>query len=107
MPTEEKILRVLISTREEQALRALLREHPLDLSCGGPRRHEGGGVSVEAYVPEPQLERLRRYPVKIDVLDDASATARERRKEVGEGNRFEGEARVPRGLGRKVKEDRQ
>ncbi|MEO6191739.1 MAG: hypothetical protein ABIS20_01915 [Thermoanaerobaculia bacterium] len=106
MPTEEKILRILITTREEQALRVLLRENPLDLSCGGPQRHPGGAVSVEAYVPEHQLERLRRYEAKIDILDDASATARERQKEVGEGNRFEGEKRVPRGLGRKVKEDR-
>lgn len=99
----DNILRILITAREKQALSALLREHPLDLSCGGPQRREGGAVSVEAYVPEDQVDSLRRYGVNIEILDDASATGRERQKEVGKGNRFEGK-KVPRGLGRKVKD---
>ena len=105
MPADDKILRILITARDKQTLSDLLRENPLDLACAGPRRLEGGAVSVEAYVPEDQVDRLRRYEVKVDVLDDASATARARQKEVGRGNRFEGKDRVPRGLGRKVKED--
>lgn len=103
---DEKILRILITAPDKQTLTALLSENPLDLGCAGPQRQESGAVSVEAYVPEARIERLRRYAAKIDVLDDASATARERQKEVGRGNRFEGENRVPRGQGRKVKENR-
>jgi hypothetical protein len=105
MPSPDKILRLLITARDAETLRALLREHPLDLSCGGPKQHEGGAVSVEAYVPENQVDRLRQHGMKIDILDDASATARARQAEVGQGNRFAGENRVPRGLGRKVKGD--
>ena len=105
MAANDKILRILITARDKQTLSALLRENPLDLACAGPRRQKEG-VGVEAYVPESQLDRLRRHAVKIDILDDASATARARQEEVGRGNRFEGEHRVPRGVGRKVKEGR-
>lgn len=104
MPDNEKILRILITAKDKAALSALLREHELDLACAAPRRRDGGAVSVEAYVPESRLERLRQYEVKVDILDDASATARARQKEVGQGNRFAGDNKVPRGLGRKVKE---
>jgi hypothetical protein len=99
-----RILRILITVREKEALTTLLRENPLDLSCGGPRRRADGVITVEAFVPEDELDRLRRYPVQIDVLEDASATGRERQKEVGQGNRFEGN-KIPRGLGRKIKDD--
>lgn len=106
MATEgKKILRILITARDRQRLSALLHENPLDLACAGPQRQEGGAVSVEAYVPRDQLDRLKQRGVKLDVLDDASATARARQKEVGRGNRFSGKDRVPSGLGRKVKED--
>ena len=105
MPDTEKILRILITAKDKQTLSALLRENPLDLSCGGPRRAAGGAITAEAYVPAERVDRLRTYAVKIDILDDASATARARQQEVGQGNRFEGENRVPRGVGRKVKKE--
>lgn len=98
-----RILRIRITARDREALSALLRENALDLSCGGPKRQEGGVITLEAFVPEEELARLRRYPVEIEVIEDASAKGRERQKEVGKGNRFEGK-RVPRGLGRKVKD---
>jgi hypothetical protein len=106
MDTQENILRILITARDDQAMLALLRRLRLDLSCGGPKRHEGGGLSVEAYIPSGQLDEIKKYGVKVDVLDDASATARARQQEVGKGNRYsERQNRVPRGLGRKTKED--
>ena len=104
MASQDKILRILITAKDADALLALLRENELDLSCGGPKQLESGAVSVEAYVPEEQVNKLKKYGVKIDILDDASATALKRHKEVGHGNRFQGENRVPRGLGRKMKE---
>jgi hypothetical protein len=105
MAERDKIMRILIVAKDAQTLRVLLEEQRLDLACAGPQQQEGGAVSVEAYVPEPQMERLAQYGAKVEVLDDASATARERQKEVGRGNRFEGKNRVPRGLGRKLKGD--
>jgi len=99
-----RILRILITARDKETLSTLLRENPLDLSCGGPRRREGGLITVEAFVPENDLDRLRRYPVQIEVIEDASAKGRERQKEVGQGNRFAGKI-TPRGMGRKIKDD--
>jgi hypothetical protein len=101
---EVRILHLLITAPDKRVLSILLRDNPLDLSCGGAKRGKDGTViTVEAFVPEEQVDRLRKYGVKVDVLDDATATARERQKEVGKGNRFLGENKVPRGLGRKVK----
>lgn len=105
MATRNKILHILITARDAEAMRALLREHPLDVACGGPQRRADGTIAVEAYVPEDETDRLQKRGVEIQVLDDATATGRARQKEVGKGNRFAGDQRVPRGLGRKVKGD--
>lgn len=99
-----KVMRILITARDAAALSALLREHLLDMSCGGPRKDRSGIVRVEAYVPEDRIERLKRDGVTIDIIEDATAAVRARQQEVGKGNRFEGENRVPRGLGRKIKD---
>lgn len=105
MATRSKILRIQITAADPETLGALLREHRLYLFGGGPKRHEGGTVGLHALVSEDQVKRLKKYGVKIDILDaDAGATARARQKEVGKGNPFVGKNRVPRGLGRKVKE---
>lgn len=105
MPTQDKVLRILITAKDESAMRKLLLEKQLDLSCGGPKRLESGAIVVEAYVSEQEVERLKKYGVKIDVLGDESEALRARQKEVGKGNRFQGKERVPKGLGRKVKGD--
>jgi hypothetical protein len=105
MATRSKILRIQITAANPETLGALLGEYRLHLFGGGPKRDEGGTVSVHALVPEDQVKGLNKYGVTIDILDaDAVATARARQKQVGKGNRFKGKNRVPRGLGRKVKE---
>ena len=101
-----KVMRILITTRDADVLTGLLREHPIDMACGGPRRNREGAVTVEAYVPEAKIERLKRDGLTIDIIEDWTAATIARQQEVGKGNRFEGENRVPRGLGRKVKEGR-
>ena len=103
MAEPKETMRILITAQDANTLRALLRGRELDLSCGGPKQREGGAVSIEAYVPEDQIDQLRVKGVKIDVLGDETATVRERQKQVGKGNRFEGGV-VPRGQGRKVKD---
>ncbi len=103
MPDPKEVMRILITAKDAHTLRALLRRRELDLSCGGPKQREGGAVSIEAYVPEDRIDQLRLPGIKIDVLGDETATARERQKQVGQGNRFAGGV-VPRGQGRKVKE---
>lgn len=105
MPDDQgpRILRIRITARDRETLSALLRENRLDLGCAGPKRREGGTVTLEAFVREGQLEGLRRYKVEIEVIEDATAKGRERQKEVGKGNRFEG-GKAPRGLGRKIRD---
>ena len=104
MAMQIKTLRVLITARDDGALAALLGEHRLD-TLGTPKRREDGAVTVQALVSEDRVNRLKGTGVTIDVLDrDAGATGRARQKQVGKGDRFKGKNRVPRGLGRKVKE---
>jgi hypothetical protein len=104
MPAPKETMRILITAQDANTLLSLLRGRELDLSCGGPKQREGGAVSIEAYVPEDRIDELRVPGIKIDILGDETATARERQKQVGKGNRFKGGV-VPRGQGRKVKGD--
>jgi len=99
-------MRILITARDAATFSALLREQPFDMSCGGPRKDRTGSVRVEAYVPEERVERLKRDGVTVEIIRDETAAVRARQQEVGKGNRYEGENRVPRGLGRKVKDGR-
>lgn len=104
MAMRSRILRILITAPDDRALGALLGEQRLD-TLDTPKRREDGAVTVQALVSEDRVGRLKEYGVTIGVLDrDAGATGRARQKQVGKGNRFEGKNRVPRGLGRKVKE---
>jgi hypothetical protein len=87
-------------TGTEKAIRTLLSKHPMET---GSTKREGTAIILEVFVPEQDVEKLSGEGIKIQVLYDASARGRERQQEVGKGNRFEGEQRVPRGLGIKTK----
>jgi hypothetical protein len=99
-----RVMRILITAKDPEALQALLREQPLDMGCAGPRKDRSGTVRTDAYVPEDQIERLKRDGITIEVLRDETAAIKAAQEQVGKGNRFEGENRVPRGLGRKIKD---
>jgi|ERR1041384_4855249 hypothetical protein len=98
-----RVMRILITTKDPEVLRALLREGPLDMGCAGPRIDRDGTIRTDAYVTEDRIERLRRDGLTIEVLRDETAAIKAAQEQVGKGNRFEGENRVPRGLGRKTK----
>ncbi|HSU06745.1 MAG TPA: hypothetical protein VLI93_14345, partial [Acetobacteraceae bacterium] len=59
---------------------------------------------MEIFIPEPLVEQIDQKQLKVQVLYDASARGRERQKEVGKGNRFERDQRIPAGLGTKTRE---
>jgi hypothetical protein len=99
-----RVMRILITARDPAVLSALLREHPLDMGCAGPRMDRTGTVRTDAYVPEDQIERLKRDGLTIEILRDETAAIKAAQEQMGKGNRFEGENRVPRGLGRKIKD---
>jgi hypothetical protein len=106
---DETIVHIRITAPDRAALTTVLREQEVDFACARQRRLEGGAVSVEAFVPKSRLKKVQGYPVQVDILDDdASATMRARQAEVSTGNRFRdaGADRVPRGVGRKIKDGR-
>jgi hypothetical protein len=90
-------------TGSQQEIRALLSEMPLSIESS---KREGDNVTVEVFVPEAQVGKIERDKLKVQVMFDASARGKERQKEVGKGNRFEGANRLPKGLGVKTKEVR-
>ena len=106
---DDRTVLIRITAPDRDALTKVLREQEVDFACTPHRRLQDGSVSVEGYVPESRMERIRSYPVKVEVLDaDASRTLREAQAQVGRGNRFRepGAARGFRGLGRKIKDER-
>jgi hypothetical protein len=88
-------------TGQEEAVRALLAGHAAEAYAV---KRDGGLVSAEIFLPEPAVERIDRGQLQVEVLYDATARGRQRQREVGRGNRFEGERKTFEGLGAKTKE---
>ncbi|MFD9795998.1 hypothetical protein ACFWXK_34165 [Streptomyces sp. NPDC059070] len=104
MSTAGQLLRVRVTAKDAETLRALLREAHPDVG-GRPRRGEDGAFSIEAYASPEEAEALEREGVSITVIEDAAATGRARQAEVGEGDRFAAHDAVPHGLALKVRDD--
>jgi len=98
-PPPPKVLSVKI-TGSDTAIRELLTRHPMPVES---TRRERDSVVIEVFVPEDEVKQLEHPGVAVQVLFDASARGRERQAEVGKGNRFAGEQRIPKGLGDKPK----
>jgi hypothetical protein len=98
---EKKILRIALRAPDREALEKLVKEHQLDIGGGGAKRLPDGTISMEAYVPQELLDRLKRSKASFEIIEDATEVGRQRQKEVGKGDRFEGGKKVPRGLGKK------
>ncbi|MER5756039.1 hypothetical protein [Streptomyces sp. NPDC002088] len=96
-------LRVRVTAKDAETLRALLREAHPDVG-GRPRQGDDGSFSIEAYVSPEQAEALEREGVTVRALEDVTATGRARQAEVGEGDRFAPEDAIPHGLALKVKD---
>jgi hypothetical protein len=95
-----KILCVSIAG-SESAIRAFLARYPMQAEY---YKREGENIVLEAFLPESAVNEIKDKDLKVHVLFDASARGQERQKEVGTGNRFEGEQRIPKGLGVKTRE---
>jgi hypothetical protein len=93
------------ATREQ--VDELIRRDEFDY---GDRPHfsarEGDATGeLDLFVSRAQIERLRADGFEVQVVSNQSAQARERLKDVGEGDRFEGGKIPPTGLGRKFRDD--
>jgi len=85
----------------EPAVRAFLSKYPMQAEF---HKREGNAIVLEAFVPERVGEEIKGRELQVEVLYDAGARGRERQKEVGRGNRFTGDQRIPQGLGVKTRE---
>ena len=99
---EQKIMRIALKASKPEALAKLVREFRLDIGgAGGLRRLPDDTVRMEAYAPEQVLDKLKEAGGVFEIIEDATKVGKERQKEVGRGDRFEGGKKAPRGLGRK------
>ncbi|MFF3934670.1 hypothetical protein [Streptomyces phaeofaciens] len=103
MSSEYTILRVRVTARDADTLRALLRDSRPDVG-GRIRQNEDGSLAFDAYVSPEEGEALTREGVSVETVEDATATGRARQTEVGEGDRFAPEDAVPQGLALKVRD---
>ncbi|MFE2285243.1 hypothetical protein ACFXDJ_13830 [Streptomyces sp. NPDC059443] len=103
MSNEYTILRVRVTAKDADTLRALLRDTRPDVG-GRVGRAQDGSLGFDAYVSPEKAEALVREGVTVTTLEDATATGRARQAEVGEGDRFAPEDAVPQGLALKVED---
>ncbi|MFK0046170.1 hypothetical protein ACIQU4_19080 [Streptomyces sp. NPDC090741] len=103
MSSEYTILRVRVTAKDADTLRALLRDSRPDVG-GRVRENQDGSLTFDAYVSPEQAEDLAREGVSVETVEDATATGRARQAEVGEGDRFAPEDAVPQGLALKVRD---
>src|SRR5262249_28435952 len=106
MASKSRPLMVRVTARDARTMRALLGDHPIDASCSGPQTMADGRVVLNVQIEAGAIDRLRRRGVGIEVLYDVEARARRLKKQIGQDNRFLGNVRYPRGLGRLVPGDR-
>ncbi|MFI6148679.1 hypothetical protein [Streptomyces sp. NPDC051109] len=103
MSTEYTILRVRVTAKDADTLRAVLRDSRPDVG-GRVLQNQDGTFTFDAYVSPEQAEDLAREGVSVETVEDATATGRARQAEVGEGDRFGPEDAVPQGLALKVRD---
>lgn len=89
-------------TVDQENFAELMRQFPLDLGC---RPHiemnPDGTGTLQAYASEERIRELEVAGYTVERGENVSALGRERQKEVGVGDRFQGGRVIPRGLGRK------
>ena len=95
-----KIVCVKISGTEK-AVRMFLSQHPMEPNSV---KRDGESVVLEVCAPEQLIKTMQDHELQVEVMFDATARGRERQKEVGTGNRFVGDQRIPTGLGIRTKE---
>lgn len=94
MPKPSTIFRVRVCG-PTASVRGFLAAHPLEAQSV---KFADGTVSVDLFVTERQRQEFERYGLRVEMSFDASERGRERRSEIGTGNRFDG-GRLPSGLG--------
>ena len=85
----------------DESVREFLKHHPMQVESTS---WAGELVILETFITKAVLDQIKDQSLKVETLFDATARGRERQKEVGKGNRFEGDQKIPPGLGVKTGE---
>ena len=99
---DDDVFAVRVRVTAEQAAALVARE---DVDHGDRphvRRLTDEMGLLDLFVTGHQLGELRSEGFEIEVVNNQSERARERRAEIGEGDRFEGGRVPPTGIGRKI-----
>lgn len=80
------------------------KEYKLDVTDA--EVDDKGRVALSVLATKAQIERLQSAGLQVEVGENASAMGRVRQAEVAPGDRFDGGRIPPKGLGRKIREDR-
>src|ERR1051325_4578458 len=87
-------------TVSQEDFTELMQKFPLDLGC---RPHiemnPDGTGTLQAFASEERIRELEAAGYTVEQGENVSAVGRERQKEVGVGDRFQGGRVLPRGLG--------
>lgn len=104
-PSQEETLPDLFEVRitvSREEFPALVEKFGLDLGC---RPHielnPDGTGTLQAFASEERIRELQAAGYRVEQGENVSAVGRERQKEVGVGDRFQGGRVTPRGLGDK------
>ncbi|MFB7911873.1 hypothetical protein ACFXPX_19390 [Kitasatospora sp. NPDC059146] len=100
-PPRPDILRLRVTARDADTLRALLREVRPDTG-GRPRQESDGSVGIDVYAPENRVAALEREGVTVTRTGNASEHGRAAQAEVGTGDRYAADDAVPHGLAAKL-----
>jgi len=103
--SDPDIFQVTLHAPDRDSLAKLVRQRGLDLDHSHPHRRgekASRAIEINAYLTETQIRELKQEGWKLKVGPNFSAIGRERQKEVGKGDRFEGGKIRPKGLGKKT-----
>ena len=110
-PSHETVPPDLYSARvtgSRETLAKLMQTFELDVGCRHPHVEPNPDrtATLIVYVTDDRIREIQAAGYKVERGENVSALGRERQKEVGEGDRFEGGRVAPRGLGEKPGRDR-
>jgi hypothetical protein len=105
-PRDPDVFRVSLRAPDRAALATVVRELGLDVDHQHPNEERSArDVGITAFLTQRQIDELKARGWELRVEENLSEIGRERQKEVGKGDRFEGGRVPPKGLGGKPNGD--
>ena len=103
-PRDPDVYRVLLRAPDRETLARAVRQRGLDIDHSHPSREKP--LEIEAFLTQAQVDDLKKEGWDLRVRENLSEIGRERQKEVGKGDRFQGGKIAPKGLGKKTAKGR-